>query len=58
MLEQQETITSERTLAMLRTAMGVHITEALDDPKVIEIMVNPDGHLLSLIHISEPTRPY
>jgi len=45
MLEQTETITSERTLAMLRTAMGVHITEALDDPKVIEIMVNPDGHL-------------
>jgi type IV secretion system protein VirB11 len=45
MPELQETVTSERTLAMLRTAMGVHITEALDDPEVIEIMVNPDGHL-------------
>ena len=45
MLEAQNTVTAERTLAMLRTAMGADIVEALDDPKVIEIMVNPDGHL-------------
>lgn len=45
MLEAQDTATAERTLAMLRTAMGTDIVEALDDPKVIEIMVNPDGHL-------------
>ena len=45
MLESQNTVTSDRTLAMLRTAMGADIVEALDDPKVIEIMVNPDGHL-------------
>ena len=41
----QESITSERTLAMLRTAMGADIAGALDDPKVIEIMLNPDGHI-------------
>jgi len=29
-----------RTLEMLRTAMGPVITDALDDPAVIEIMVN------------------
>ena len=45
MLDTPSTPTSERTLAMLRTAMGVDIAAALDDPKVIEIMVNPDGHL-------------
>ena len=45
MPELQDTVTSERTLAMLRTAMGTDIVEALDDPKVIEIMVNPDGRL-------------
>lgn len=45
MPELQDNVTSERTLAMLRTAMGADIAEALDDPKVIEIMVNPDGRL-------------
>ncbi len=30
---------------MLRTAMGPHIEAALADPRVIEIMVNPDGAL-------------
>src|SRR3546814_9043360 len=30
---------------MLRTAMGPAIAEALADPRVIEIMVNPDGAL-------------
>ena len=45
MPEVQESATSERTLAMLRTAMGADIAGALDDPKVIEIMLNPDGHI-------------
>lgn len=36
---------AERHLAMLRTAMGPHIAEALRNPRVIEIMVNPDGSL-------------
>ncbi|ESZ30471.1 P-type conjugative transfer ATPase TrbB [Mesorhizobium sp. L2C084A000] len=34
-----------RRRAMLRTAMGHAITEALADPTVIEVMVNPDGAL-------------
>ena len=71
MVKLSTDVTNARTLEMLRTAMGPAITDALDDPAVIEIMVNPDGRLwldklgqgrfdtnLSLIHISEPTRPY
>lgn len=37
--------TLERRRSMLRTAMGPAITMALNDPSVIEIMVNPDGRL-------------
>jgi P-type conjugative transfer ATPase TrbB len=36
---------AERHFRMLRTALGPHIAGALMDPKVIEIMVNPDGTL-------------
>ena len=35
----------DRRRAMLRTAMGPAIGAALGDPRVIEIMVNPDGAL-------------
>ncbi len=35
----------DRRRAMLRTAMGPAIAEALADPLVIEVMVNPDGTL-------------
>lgn len=45
MSKSQNPITDERTLQMLRTAFGITITEALDDDKVIEIMVNPDGKI-------------
>lgn len=38
-------ITLERRRTMLRTAMGPEIGEALCDPAVIEVMVNPDGAL-------------
>ncbi|EKF39856.1 conjugal transfer protein traB [Nitratireductor indicus C115] len=34
-----------RRRAMLRTAMGQAIADALADPSVIEVMVNPDGAL-------------
>jgi P-type conjugative transfer ATPase TrbB len=34
-----------RRLQMLRTAFGPAIATALDDPHVIEVMVNPDGRL-------------
>jgi len=36
---------SDRKRAMLRTAMGPAIAEALADPHVVEVMVNPDGAL-------------
>ncbi len=35
----------DRRRAMLRTAMGPAIGQALADPLVVEIMVNPDGAL-------------
>ncbi|WP_157215336.1 P-type conjugative transfer ATPase TrbB [Flavisphingomonas formosensis] len=40
-----DTVSAERRRAMLRTAMGPAIAAALSDPRVIEIMVNPDGAL-------------
>jgi type IV secretion system protein VirB11 len=40
-----ETVSAERRRAMLRTAMGPAIAAALADPRVVEIMVNPDGSL-------------
>lgn len=45
MPELRNAVTHERTLAMLRTALGPDITGALDDPEVVEIMLNPDGRL-------------
>ena len=39
------TTAEERRRAMLKTAMGPAINEALGDPTVIEVMVNPDGRL-------------
>lgn len=38
-------VSGERRRAMLRTAMGPAIAAALADPRVIEVMVNPDGAL-------------
>ncbi len=37
--------TADRRRAMLHTAMGPDIATALNDPRVVEIMVNPDGVL-------------
>jgi P-type conjugative transfer ATPase TrbB len=36
---------ADRQIRMLRTAMGASIAAALEDPEVIEVMVNPDGSL-------------
>jgi type IV secretion system protein VirB11 len=36
---------ADRRTRMLRTAMGPAIAEALDDPEVVEILLNPDGSL-------------
>lgn len=38
-------LSAERRRAMIRTAMGPAIAAALANPRVIEIMVNPDGVL-------------
>lgn len=35
----------ERGARMLRTALGPDIAAWLDDPEIVEIMLNPDGHL-------------
>lgn len=37
--------TRERRRGMLRTAMGPAIAVALEEPDVVEVMVNPDGKL-------------
>lgn len=37
--------TRERRRTMLRTAMGPAIGKALDEPDVVEVLVNPDGRL-------------
>jgi P-type conjugative transfer ATPase TrbB len=35
----------ERRVRMLRTAMGPEIAAALNDPEVVEVLLNPDGSL-------------
>ena len=45
MSAQTDSVSAERRRAMLRTAMGPAIAAALADPRVTEIMVNPDGAL-------------
>jgi type IV secretion system protein VirB11 len=45
MREGQADTSAERRRAMLRSAMGPSIADALADPLVVEIMVNPDGRL-------------
>jgi type IV secretion system protein VirB11 len=44
-LQDQPDESRDRRAAMLRTAMGPAIAEALADPLVVEVMVNPDGVL-------------
>lgn len=39
------TTSLDRRVRMLRTAMGPLIAAALDDPDVVEVMLNPDGAL-------------
>lgn len=49
--------TLDRSTQMLRTAMGPSIAQALADPEVVEILLNPDGSLWvdRLQHGLEPT---
>lgn len=39
------TTSLDRRIRMLRTAMGPAIARALEDPEVVEVMLNPDGSL-------------
>lgn len=41
----RQSISRQRLAASLRSALGAAICEALDDPAVVEIMVNPDGRV-------------
>ena len=36
---------ADRRIRMLRTAMGPEIAAALEDPEVVEVLLNPDGSL-------------
>ncbi len=38
-------LSAERRRAMIRTALGPSIAAALADPRIVEVMVNPDGAL-------------
>ena len=38
-------IQHERLLQMLSTALGIHVVSLMEDPGVVEIMLNPDGCL-------------
>ena len=38
-------VSLERRIRMLRTAMGPEIAAALEDPEVVEVLLNPDGTL-------------
>jgi type IV secretion system protein VirB11 len=40
-----EASATQRQLQMLKTAMGPDIASALDDPEVVEVLLNPDGSL-------------
>src|SRR3989338_1598668 len=40
-----EKTTLDRRVRMLRTAMGPMIEAALEDPDVVEVLLNPDGSL-------------
>lgn len=46
----------ERRIRMLRTAMGPAIAAALEDPNIVEILLNPDG-MLWVDRIVEGRRP-
>ena len=41
----RDALSQTRTRAMLVTALGTEIVAALNDPAVVEIMINPDGRL-------------
>ncbi|SMH29578.1 type IV secretion system protein VirB11 [Mesorhizobium australicum] len=44
-VSSRETVAVERGTRMLRTALGPAIARFLDDPAIVEVMLNPDGRL-------------
>lgn len=44
-LQSSAVVVGERRTRMLRTAMGPAIAAALEDPEVLEVLLNPDGML-------------
>ncbi len=44
-LQTLNSIGHQRSSRMLRTALGPAIARFLDDPAIVEIMLNPDGHI-------------
>jgi len=44
-MSPRNSISLERTNAMLSSAFGPHVSAALADPLVTDLMLNPDGHL-------------
>ncbi|HEU0277734.1 MAG: P-type conjugative transfer ATPase TrbB [Nevskiaceae bacterium] len=55
-LQPSATVALDRRVRMLRTAMGPLIAAALDDPDVVEIMLNPD-HTLWIDRLSSGRAP-
>ena len=45
MTTSQQSAATERGVRMLRTAMGPAIAGFLEDPGIVEVMLNPDGSL-------------
>jgi P-type conjugative transfer ATPase TrbB len=43
--EDKGTESAQRRIRMLRTAMGPEIAAALEDPDIVEVLLNPDGSL-------------
>lgn len=44
-MQTLNSIGHQRSSRMLRTALGPAIARFLDDPAIVEIMLNPDGHI-------------
>ena len=44
-VDRSAAVSLERRIRMLRTAMGPEIAAALEDPEVVEVLLNPDGTL-------------
>ena len=58
-IERNETNPTLGTLSRISTALGVNIENVLSNPELAPPLVQKSSiQDLSLIHISEPTRPY